>query len=203
MASDPERPTRSSLAKVGKSSGEIGDATQEPLINGNGGIPDSYSVAAAVLPFLFPALGGLLYGYDIGATSCATISVESATLSGISWYDLSSLQIGLITSGSLYGALIGSVLAFSIADFTGSIFPHKHFALNLGFTSSVLGREVRMVHLYSREKKGTYSGFSPVSRWSSHNSISTGFCCYGGWALCVRYHNSKKTDASFTELKIA
>lgn len=119
MASDPERPARSSLAKVGKSSGEIGDATQEPLINGNGGIPDSYSVAAAVLPFLFPALGGLLYGYDIGATSCATISVESATLSGISWYDLSSLQIGLITSGSLYGALIGSVVAFSIADFIG------------------------------------------------------------------------------------
>ncbi|KAL3755991.1 hypothetical protein ACJRO7_002955 [Eucalyptus globulus] len=69
--------------------------------------------------FLFPALGGLLYGYDIGATSCATISVESATLSGISWYDLSSLQIGLITSGSLYGALIGSVVAFSIADFIG------------------------------------------------------------------------------------
>lgn len=26
--------------------------------------------------FLFPALGGLLYGYDIGATSGATISIE-------------------------------------------------------------------------------------------------------------------------------
>nr|CAN72732.1 hypothetical protein VITISV_037854 [Vitis vinifera] len=69
--------------------------------------------------FLFPALGGLLYGYDIGATSCALISIESSSLSGISWYDLSSVQIGLTTSGSLYGALIGSVLAFNIADFFG------------------------------------------------------------------------------------
>ncbi|KAF3971358.1 hypothetical protein CMV_005033 [Castanea mollissima] len=69
--------------------------------------------------FFFPALGGLLYGYDIGATSCATISIESVTLSGISWYNLSSVEIGLITSGSLYGALIGSVLAFNVADFLG------------------------------------------------------------------------------------
>jgi hypothetical protein len=28
------------------------------------------------LRFLFPALGGLLYGYDIGSTSCATISIK-------------------------------------------------------------------------------------------------------------------------------
>ncbi|KAG6737678.1 hypothetical protein POTOM_059206 [Populus tomentosa] len=69
--------------------------------------------------FLFPALGGLLYGYDIGSTSCATISIQSATSSGISWYNLNSVDIGLITSGSLYGALIGSVLAFNIADFLG------------------------------------------------------------------------------------
>ncbi|XP_022744010.1 D-xylose-proton symporter-like 2 isoform X2 [Durio zibethinus] len=74
---------------------------------------------AILLLLLFFPLGGLLYGYDIGSTSCATISIESATLSGISWYDLSSVAIGLITSGSLYGALIGSVLAFNIADFLG------------------------------------------------------------------------------------
>ncbi|KAL6320170.1 hypothetical protein AAG906_004679 [Vitis piasezkii] len=91
---------------------------QEPLIDGVGS-SENYSVAAAILPFLFPALGGLLYGYDIGATSCAIISIESSSLSGISWYDLSSVQIGLTTSGSLYGALIGSVLAFNIADFFG------------------------------------------------------------------------------------
>ncbi|KAJ7982685.1 D-xylose-proton symporter-like 2 [Quillaja saponaria] len=117
MASDPERPSLPSLEKEGKSSREIrGD--QEPLLNGNHE-SDNYSIYAAILPFLFPALGGLLYGYDIGATSCATISIESETLSGISWYDLSSVEIGLISSGSLYGALIGSVLAFNVADFLG------------------------------------------------------------------------------------
>ncbi|KAM7258989.1 hypothetical protein ACFE04_014730 [Oxalis oulophora] len=67
--------------------------------------------------FLFLALGGLLYGYDIGATSCATISIHSSTLNGISWYDLSSIDIGLITSGSLYGALIGSTLASLLPTF--------------------------------------------------------------------------------------
>ncbi|XP_059667391.1 D-xylose-proton symporter-like 2 [Cornus florida] len=114
---DPEQHTFSSIGKAGKSSGEI-DGMQEPLINGEVH-SENYSVLSAILPFFFPALGGLLYGYDIGATSCATISIESATLSGITWYDLSSVDIGLITSGSLYGALIGSVLAFNIADLLG------------------------------------------------------------------------------------
>nr|GMC60864.1 D-xylose-proton symporter-like 2 [Ipomoea batatas]GME11726.1 D-xylose-proton symporter-like 2 [Ipomoea batatas] len=115
---DPEQPTLSSIGQPGKSSGEIG-SVQEPLLFGQQPHVENYSVVACILPFLFPAFGGLLYGYDIGATSCATISIESATSSGISWYDLSSVQIGLITSGSLYGALIGSFLAFNIADFLG------------------------------------------------------------------------------------
>ncbi|XVF41665.1 hypothetical protein PTKIN_Ptkin01aG0298000 [Pterospermum kingtungense] len=117
MASDHEQNRPPSVGKVGRSSGEI-SSEHQPLINGTHS-SESYSVSSAILPFLFPAFGGLLYGYDIGATSCATISIESATLSGISWYDLSSVEIGLITSGSLYGALIGSVLAFTIADFLG------------------------------------------------------------------------------------
>ncbi|KAG2398128.1 hypothetical protein LR48_Vigan08g198500 [Vigna angularis] len=114
MASDPEQP---SFAKEESSSGEVGSA-REPLLVGVHD-SESYSVSAAILPFLFPALGGLLFGYDIGATSSATMSIESSTLSGISWYNLSSVEIGLLTSGSLYGALIGSVLAFNVADFLG------------------------------------------------------------------------------------
>uniref|UniRef100_A0ACD5XE13 Uncharacterized protein n=1 Tax=Avena sativa TaxID=4498 RepID=A0ACD5XE13_AVESA len=78
-----------------------------------------YSLAAIILPFVFPALGGLLFGYDIGATSGATISVHSATLSGTTWYGLSPVQLGLVASGSLYGALGGSILAYRIADFLG------------------------------------------------------------------------------------
>ncbi|CAI0559646.1 unnamed protein product [Linum tenue] len=121
MASDPEQPSFSSIGRVGKSSGEIdGAGVDEPLLNaGQHHSSESYSVLAAIFPFLFPALGGLLYGYDIGSTSSATISIQSASFSGISWYNLSSVEVGLITSGSLYGALIGSILAFNIADFLG------------------------------------------------------------------------------------
>jgi sugar porter (SP) family MFS transporter len=71
------------------------------------------------LPFLFPAFGGLLFGYDIGATSGAAVSIVSPELSGTDWYGLTSLQTGLVVSGSLYGALLGSILAFNIADILG------------------------------------------------------------------------------------
>ena len=37
------------------------------------------------LLFLFPALGGLLFGYDIGATSGAIVSLKSAATSGTTW----------------------------------------------------------------------------------------------------------------------
>ncbi|KAL3524526.1 hypothetical protein ACH5RR_017360 [Cinchona calisaya] len=102
---------------IGKG-GEVGGEVQESLLNGRRP-SENYSVLSTIAPFLFPAFGGLLYGYDIGATSCATISIESPTFSGISWYNLSSVELGLVTSGSLYGALIGSILAFNVADFLG------------------------------------------------------------------------------------
>ncbi|CAN6305726.1 unnamed protein product, partial [Urochloa humidicola] len=87
--------------------------SRRPLLLGTPAAAECYSVPAAILPFLFPALGGLLYGYDIGATSGATISLKSSTFSGTTWYNLSSVQTGLVVSGSLYGALIGSILAYT------------------------------------------------------------------------------------------
>ncbi|KAL0304549.1 UNVERIFIED_CONTAM: D-xylose-proton symporter-like 2 [Sesamum radiatum] len=117
-SSDVEQPALSYRAKNGKSSAAT-DGIEEPLLENEGREYEDFSVVSAILPFLFPAFGGLLYGYDIGATSSATISIKSATLSGISWYNLSSVEVGLITSGSLYGALIGSILAFNVADFLG------------------------------------------------------------------------------------
>ncbi|GAU47975.1 hypothetical protein TSUD_87790 [Trifolium subterraneum] len=80
---------------------------------------EEFSWSSVILPFVFPALGGLLFGYDIGATSGATISLQSPELSGIAWSNLTSIQLGLVVSGSLYGALFGSLLAFAIADFIG------------------------------------------------------------------------------------
>ncbi|KAK8488805.1 hypothetical protein V6N13_000950 [Hibiscus sabdariffa] len=64
-------------------------------------LPDSayqepFSWSSVIFPFLFPALGGLLFGYDIGATSGATISLQSPELSGTTWFNLSAVQLGLV-----------------------------------------------------------------------------------------------------------
>uniref|UniRef100_A0A7C9FQ65 Major facilitator superfamily (MFS) profile domain-containing protein n=1 Tax=Opuntia streptacantha TaxID=393608 RepID=A0A7C9FQ65_OPUST len=80
---------------------------------------EAFSWSSVILPFLFPAFGGLLFGYDIGATSGAAISLQSPELSGTTWFNLSAIQLGLVVSGSLYGALFGSILVYPVADFLG------------------------------------------------------------------------------------
>lgn len=74
--------------KVSASSGEGEEAES--------GYIEEFSWSSVILPFFFPALGGLLFGYDIGATSGATISLQSPELSGMSWYNLSAVQLGLV-----------------------------------------------------------------------------------------------------------
>eukprot|EP00884_Botryococcus_braunii_P016785 jgi/Botrbrau1/3790/Bobra.0183s0023.2 len=71
------------------------------------------------LLFLFPALGGLLFGYDIGATSGALVSLKSAATSGTNWYDLTSFQTGVVVSSSLLGAVAGSAAAFVFGERMG------------------------------------------------------------------------------------
>ncbi|KAK8918574.1 hypothetical protein KSP39_PZI021796 [Platanthera zijinensis] len=99
-----------------------GEHSPSPTSSGDSadaGAAEAFSWPAVVIPFLFPALGGLLFGYDIGATSGAAISLQSADLSGTSWFNLSAVQLGLVVSGSLYGALAGSLIAFPTADSLG------------------------------------------------------------------------------------
>ncbi|KAF8072353.1 D-xylose-proton symporter [Scenedesmus sp. PABB004] len=69
---------------------------------------------ATGLCFIFPALGGLLFGYDIGASSGVLASLTSAELSGTSWGPgLSAFESGLVVSTSLFGALLGSLAALA------------------------------------------------------------------------------------------
>ena len=72
--------------------------------------------------FFFPALGGLLFGYDIGATSAVLTQLQSSKYSGVSWYsvvdDSATLQ-GFIASMGMAGAVIGSVITFQVADILG------------------------------------------------------------------------------------
>lgn len=71
------------------------------------------------LLFVFPALGGLLFGFDIGATSGALVSMTNAVTSGTDWYGLSAAQQGLVVSLSLAGALLGSGAALLYGDKLG------------------------------------------------------------------------------------
>ncbi|KAL4459129.1 hypothetical protein ABPG75_013994 [Micractinium tetrahymenae] len=71
------------------------------------------------LLFLFPAIGGLLFGFDIGATSGALLSMTSPATAGTDWYGLGAAQQGLVVSLSLAGALLGSGAALLYGDKLG------------------------------------------------------------------------------------
>ena len=81
-----------------------------------------YSVISAFMIFFFPALGGLLFGFDIGGTSAVISQLKSPLYSGVSWQSHvanSSFLQGVITSMATLGALIGSMTCFQIADALG------------------------------------------------------------------------------------
>ncbi|GJP67352.1 hypothetical protein CLOP_g24175 [Closterium sp. NIES-67] len=109
----PSELTSPLLAANGESSPPPAAAETRPFATAS---TTASTWTAAALPFLFPALGGLLFGYDIGATSSALLSLKDPVLSGTDWFDLSSTAVGLVVSGSLGGALLGCLLAFRIAD---------------------------------------------------------------------------------------
>jgi hypothetical protein len=70
------------------------------------------------------------------------------------------------TSGSLYGALIGSVLAFNIADFLGNFSLLSVIVLDISFPG-----EAYMKKFIFRKKKRAACCCTDVSCWSPHNSI--------------------------------
>lgn len=79
-------------------------STTEPQINYHG----------LALVFLAPALGGFLYGYDIGATSFVLSMMKNDRDHDHWWHHFSKVQQGLFVSCLALGALIGShiVLVF-------------------------------------------------------------------------------------------
>lgn len=99
-----------------------------PLIGGDRSytLPSSnvgvYSRVSAFLIFFFPALGGLLFGFDIGGTSAVVSQLKSVVYAGVSWQSNvanSSFLQGVITSMATLGALLGSMACFQIADDLG------------------------------------------------------------------------------------
>jgi len=85
--------------------------------------PRSWSRPRVLQIFLFPALGGLLFGYDIGATSYVIGQLRDEDASGTQWHGLvegSALLQGCITSSGVGGALLGSVLVFRVTKLLGT-----------------------------------------------------------------------------------
>lgn len=66
------------------------------------------------LVFLAPALGGFLYGFDVGATSFVLAMLRETRDHDVWWYGFSKWKQGLLVSTLALGALIGShiVLVF-------------------------------------------------------------------------------------------
>ena len=70
---------------------------------------------------VFPALGGLLYGFDIGVTSYCVSELERSS-GGVSWgraVGRSALLRGLVASASVLGAFCASFLVFAVAERIG------------------------------------------------------------------------------------
>ena len=62
--------------------------------------------------FLFPAMGGFLYGYDIGMTAVAIEDIGSSQWSGTEWHGMASNSVvqGVIISAAVFGAALGSLI---------------------------------------------------------------------------------------------
>ena len=58
--------------------------------------------------FLCPAVGGFLYGYDIGATSFVLAMLRQAQNQEVWWSGISKFAQGLVVSSQSLGALLGS-----------------------------------------------------------------------------------------------
>lgn len=83
---------------------------------------DSYFLTPVILLFSFPALGGFLFGYDIGATSFVVKQIIDETHSGVKWaheLDSNTQLQGAVTAGSVFGALIASIIVFKLSTSIG------------------------------------------------------------------------------------
>lgn len=86
----------------------------------------SWSSSAVAAITVFPSIGSLLFGYDIGATSYVLNQLQSEENAGVVWrcsLASSPLLQALVPAAAVAGALVGSIIGMSKA-FRGP--PSKH-----------------------------------------------------------------------------
>lgn len=91
----------------------LGHASNGPTLLAEGCSSHSLVYAA----FLFPALAGLLFGYDIGAASGAVSSLSALTTGNHG--EPNALGQSMLTAASLFGAFVGSLLILAVGDDLG------------------------------------------------------------------------------------
>lgn len=72
--------------------------------------------------WFFPALGGLLYGYDIGGMAMVLEDLTSETYADTTWYHTmssSSTLQGVVVAMVTLGAMLGSIVVFRVEDLLG------------------------------------------------------------------------------------
>lgn len=118
-------PTRATSGRDGDfdddAEGAGGEDTHRLLQHAKIQTKDDIDWRATGMTFLFPAIAGLLFGWDIGSTSGALTSMMDPVKSGTEWYALDAFQQGLVVSTSLAGALTASAAAaLKLGDKLGS-----------------------------------------------------------------------------------
>eukprot|EP00286_Rhodomonas_abbreviata_P014576 CAMPEP_0181331264 /NCGR_PEP_ID=MMETSP1101-20121128/24401_1 /TAXON_ID=46948 /ORGANISM="Rhodomonas abbreviata, Strain Caron Lab Isolate" /LENGTH=176 /DNA_ID=CAMNT_0023440697 /DNA_START=33 /DNA_END=559 /DNA_ORIENTATION=+ len=88
------------------------DAPEQELTD-EGGAPSQGFPPPWLLPFLVPALGGGLFGFDIGSSS-AVVRILSENTADFG--KLGALELGQVASGSLLGAMGMSALLIFVGD---------------------------------------------------------------------------------------
>jgi len=113
------------------------DCEHGPTSATSGDVRVTLLSATAFAGFFFPALAGLLFGYDIGSTSGAILSLQGTLPDGTN----SPLLSSVLHSASLMGALAGTLATFVVATPLGrrrEVMVGAIFYL-LGTTITVLG----------------------------------------------------------------
>lgn len=119
-----------------------------------------YNLLSVLAVFAVPACGGLLFGYDIGATSFVVQQIIDGDHSGVKWYktldDNIQLQ-GAITSASVLGALLASILVFKLSVSIG-----RKAELQIGSLLYLLGAIVE--------------GISANNSWNANAGLTVLMC---------------------------
>ena len=124
--------------------------------------PPEIDYGGLALVFLAPALGGFLYGYDIGATSFVLSMMRQDRDYDHWWHNFTKVQQGLFVSCLSFGALIGShiVLTF-LATSIG-----RRKEIRIAATLYIVGA---MLNVMSGTILATTGVFQWPPRWYAHN----------------------------------